>query len=106
MIAKANMKIGGVAYQFEISEAEELKTLHKIIALSNPRSKCNVCGNSNRDDMQMSSNIATGKKGTFTYIKIFCKCGAQSTLGKYQADGYFWKEFEVYRAGENEEDQV
>ena len=93
MIAKANVKIGGVAYQFEFDEKEEINTLHKIIVLTNPKKKCNECGDFGLD----SKHLVTNKdKDGNTYINLKCKCGARSKLGQYKSGGYFWHDYELY----------
>ena len=93
MIAKANLKLGLVNYQFEIEDKDEMDTLHKIIVLSNPRRFCNACRNDNQDLFHLTSN--KDKEGN-TYINVKCKCGARSKLGQYKTGGYFWHDFEVY----------
>jgi hypothetical protein len=95
MIAKANIKLGKVAYQFEIDEKDEMDTLHKIIVLTNPRRVCNECKNDDRNLMYFTTN--KDKEGN-TYINVKCaKCQARSKLGLYKAGGYFWHDFEIYK---------
>ena len=97
MIAKANLELGGVKYQFEFDEKDELETLHKIIVLANPRHKC-ICGNNETTEMYFTSN--KDKEGN-TYVNVKCaNCGARSKLGLYKAGGYFWHEFEKYEPKE------
>jgi hypothetical protein len=89
MIAKANIKLGKVSYQFEIDEKDELDTLHKIIVLTNPRRKC-ICGNDDQESMYFTTN--KDKEGN-TYVNVKCaKCEARSKLGQYKTGGYFWHE--------------
>jgi len=77
--------------QLEIDEPKEMDTLHKAIALSNYRRKCNLCGN------VKAFRLASNKPKGYTYVKNIClQCGGQSNLGQYEAGGYFWKEFEKY----------
>ena len=52
MVAKAELKLGLVNYQFEIEEKEEIETLHKIIVLTNPRRKCSVIAQSGSIDLR------------------------------------------------------
>ena len=99
MKAKANVQLGGVSYQFEIDEKEEMDTLHKIIVLSNPRRSCDLCQNNDRDKLYLTSN--KDKEGN-TYINVKCVCGGRSKLGKYKAGGYFWHDFEKYVPKEKE----
>lgn len=101
MIAKANLKVGNVTYQFEVDEKTELDTLHKIIVLSNPRGKC-ICGNVGLENFYFTTN--KDKEGN-TYVNVKCaKCGARSKLGLYKTGGYFWHEFEKYEPKPKEED--
>lgn len=100
MIAKGNIKLGGVPYQFDIEEKDEMDTLHKIIILTNPRSVCNVCGNADRERMYFTTNKDT--EGN-VYVNVKCICGARSKLGQYKSGGYFWHQFEVYERKEKEE---
>lgn len=93
MIAKANVKLGGVSYQFEVDEKNELDTLHKIIVLTNPRRNCNECNNDNPDLFYLTTN--KDKEGNI-YVNVKCKCGARSKLGQYKTGGYFWHDFEKY----------
>ena len=93
MIAKANLKLGGVSYQFDIEEKDEMDTLHKIIVLTNPRSKC-ICGNEDTEKMYFTSN--KDKEGN-VYVNVKCGvCEARSKLGLYKSGGYFWHDFEKY----------
>ena len=88
------MRLGGISYQFEIEEKDEMDTLHKIIVLANPISECDECGNSSTEDMYFTSN--KDKEGN-TYVNVKCsKCDARSKLGLYKAGGYFWHRFEKY----------
>lgn len=103
MLAKATLKLGGVSYQFDIEEKDELETLHKIIVLSNPRHKC-ICGNNDPEQFHFTTNKSSNDKGTFTYVNVKCnKCEARSKLGEYKAGGYFWHEFEKYSKPDNEQ---
>jgi hypothetical protein len=93
MIAKVNTKLGGNTYQFEFDEKDEMDTLHKVIILSNPVSKC-ICGNEDKEQMYFTTN--KDKEGN-TYVNVKCAlCGARSKLGQYKTGGYFWHEFEKY----------
>ena len=93
MIAKANLTLGGVSYQFEVEEKDEKETLQKIITLTNPRRTCNVC-QADRESMYFTANKDT--EGN-TYINVKCgKCEARSKLGSYKVGGFFWKDFEKY----------
>lgn len=99
MKAKVYMKVGLVDYEMEIDEREEMETLHKMIVLGNPRSKCNVCGDIGFTYKKLDSN--KDKAGN-TYINVVCLkkgCGAKSKLGLYKAGGYFWHEFKQWEGG-------
>ena len=100
MIAKANLKLGSVSYQFELDEKDEMETLHKIIVLTNPRREC-ICGNKDQEQMYFTAN--KDKEGN-TYINVKCAgCGARSKLGQYKAGSYFWHDFEKYEPKPKEE---
>jgi hypothetical protein len=108
MNAKANIKLGNVQYQFEIEEKDEMDTLHKIIVLTNPRTSCNLCGNTDKSKMYFTSN--KDKEGN-TYVNVKCVCGARSKLGQYKTGGYFWHDFEKYvpetkKITESEQDSI
>jgi hypothetical protein len=95
MVVKVNLKLGGNSYQFEFDEKDEMETLHKAVVLSNPLSKCDSCGNEDRENMYFTSN--KDKEGN-VYVNVKCgSCGARSKLGQYKAGGYFWHQFEVYQ---------
>ena len=75
----------------EIDEREEMETLHKAIVLSNPPTKCTLCGGT---DLRYDSN--KDKEGNI-YVNLRCACGAKVKLGQYKAGGYFWhRDFEKY----------
>ena len=88
----ASFKVGQNEYTIEAEESKEMDTLHKVLALSNPRKKCNLCDN--YDWFKMASN--KDKDGN-VYVNVICKCGAASKLGQYKSGGYFWHEFEMYK---------
>ena len=90
----ANLKLGQSEYQFEIDEKDELEAMHKAIVMTNPKQKCNVCNNYERDKFRFDAN--KDKEGN-TYIKVLCRgCGATSKLGSYKSGSYFWHDFEKY----------
>lgn len=98
----ATTKIGKVDYTFEIDERAEMEGLHKAAVLTNPRRKCNICGNVVQERFKLDSNM--DKEGN-VYVNVVCGgkdeatgafCGSKSKLGQYKAGGYFWREFEKY----------
>jgi len=94
MIIKTTFNIGGVSYEFNIDEKDEMDALHKAIALSNPRTYCAACStNIAPEDMKMTTN--KDKEGN-TYVNLKHRCGARSKLGQYKTGGYFWHDFEKY----------
>ena len=104
MIVKANLKLGNVSYQFEIEEKDEMDTLHKIIVLTNPRTYCNVCKNTDLNKFKFTSN--KDKEGN-TYVNLKCtNCGARSKLGLYKAGGFFWHDFEKYVPKKEENEKI
>lgn len=96
MIVKATVNIGGQQVQFEADEKDEMEAMHKVIALSNPHTTCNICNDQGLANKKFTTNKHTGEKGTFTFVNIKCKCGARSSLGEYKTGGYFWKAYEKY----------
>jgi hypothetical protein len=77
--------------RLEIDERDEMETLSKAIALSNPKRKC-ICGNT--EGLYFTSN--KDKEGN-VYVNLKCpKCGARSKLGRYKTSGFFWHDFEKY----------
>lgn len=104
MRARVNVSLGTAKYQFDIDEKDEMETLHRIIVLGNPPTKCNLCGNDNPEEFKFTSNK---DKEANTYVNVKCKCDARSKLGQYKAGGYFWKEFEKYQGkSESTENKV
>jgi len=100
MKATCKTRIGQAEYTFEFEEREEMETLHKIAVLSNPRSKCNECGEYGMQSKVLDSN--KDKEGNI-YINVVCtKCGAKSKLGQYKAGGWFWHEYKKWE-GKKEE---
>lgn len=93
MIAKANFKVGGVVYQFEVEEKDEIDTLHKIIVLTNPPRRCGECGNIDKEKFYLTTN--KDQEGN-TYVNLKCVCGARSKLGQYKSGGFFWHKFEKW----------
>jgi len=90
----ANLKLGQSEYKFEIDEKDELEAMHKAIVMTNPKQKCNVCNNYEREKFRFDAN--KDKEGN-TYIKVLCRgCGATSKLGSYKSGSYFWHDFEKY----------
>lgn len=76
----------------EIDERDEMETLHKAVVLSNPPTKCTLCG---KTDLSYGSN--KDKEGNI-YVNIQCTCGGKLKLGQYKAGGYFWHTtFEIYK---------
>ena len=93
MKIECQLKMGQADYKFIIDEKEDMEALHKAIVLTNPRHKCNVCGNT--EGLYFASN--KDKEGN-TYVNVVCpKCGAKSKLGRYKTGGYFWREFSRYQ---------
>lgn len=102
MVAKVDFKHGGVSYQFEFEEKNTMDTLHQAIVLSNPRRKCDACGNKDQDKFRFDTNKDTDGN---IYVNNICRaCGAKSKLGQYKAGGYFWKNFEKWEKSSSEED--
>lgn len=92
--AGAHLNVGGVSYDFEFDGENDMEVLHKVIALSNPRRKCDVCGNYDQAKFKLDTN--KDKEGN-TYVNLVCTangCFAKSKLGQYKTKGYFWREFE------------
>ena len=86
--------------KLEIEEQKEMETLHKAVALSNPRQECNVC----KATTGFYWTTNKDKEGNI-YVNYKCKCGARSKLGQYKNSGYFWRDFEQWvptrKAGDN-----
>ena len=98
MIAKSQVRIGGVNYQFECDEKSEKESISKAIVFGNPPTYCDVCKNVDPSKFKLVTN--KDKEGHI-YIKIKCiatKCGATCGLGEYKdGSGFFWRRpFEVY----------
>jgi hypothetical protein len=92
MISKVNLKLGGVSYQFEFEDKDDIQAMHKAIAVSQIRKVCNVC-QSHEDKFGLVTNKSKG----FTFINVKCNhCGGKSGLGQYKDGGYYWKEFEAF----------
>ena len=76
----------------EIEERDEMDTLHKAIALTNPRKNCQLCGTT--EGFYLTTN--KDKEGN-TYVNYKCpKCGARSKLGRYKVGGFFWHDYEKF----------
>lgn len=97
MIVKSGLKVGGVTYQFEVDEKDEMDALHKAIALANPKAVCTNCQNADLETKTLTTN--KDKEGN-TYVNLKCKCGARSKLGRYKVGGFFWNDYEMYIPGE------
>ena len=91
MKVSAQTQIGKNIYTFEAEEQKEMESIHKVVVLSNPRRKCNLC-----DNKEWYKLISNKDKEGHCYVNILCKCGAKSKLGQYMSGGYFWREFEMY----------
>lgn len=91
----STIKLNNTEYTFEIEERNEKDTLLKAIVLTNPRLKCDVCSNFDREKFKLDGN--KDKEGN-VYINNVCRaCGAKSKLGEYKSGGgYFWKTFEKF----------
>jgi len=96
MIVKSGLKVGGVTYQFEVDEKDEMDALHKAIALASPKSVCTNCNDVGMENKYLATN--KDKEGN-TYVNIKCNCGARSKLGRYKVGGFFWNDYEVYEGG-------
>jgi hypothetical protein len=91
MIGKVKFTVGNAEYTLEIEGSDDVVTLHKLIALGNPPTLCDVCGK------QGNVSLDTNKdKDGNTYINVKCDCSAKAKLGQYKAKGYFWHKFEKY----------
>lgn len=92
-----SMLLGGVTYNFEFDEKDEMDTLQKAITLSNPPRYCQECRND--EFFFMDSNKDT--EGN-TYVNVVCKkCFSKAKLGRYKSSGYFWHKFVKYVPKEN-----
>ncbi len=103
MKIKTDFKVGQVGYTLDIDEGDPMKALHIAITLSNPRRKCDVCGNYER--FKLDSN--KDKEGN-TYVNNVCLgtgCGAKSKLGQYKTGGYFWHKFEQWQPKQTQQTQ-
>lgn len=90
----AKLTLGNSEYIFEIDERDEMDALHKAVILTNPKSKCDSCGNTDVTTFRFDTN--KDREGN-TYNSVLCrKCGAKSSLGRYKTGGYFWKPYEKY----------
>ena len=88
-----SMILGGVTYNLEFDEKNEMDTLQKAITLSNPPHYCNAC-QKNDERFKLDSNKDT--EGN-TYINVVCLgCYAKAKLGQYKSGGYFWHKFAKY----------
>lgn len=96
-ITKATFKIGSDTFEFE-PDATELKEQFSELYNLKPRSRCDVCGNNDAEKFSLFVSKAKDKKDKeWTYVKVNCICGAQSTLGTLLDNkGYFWHKFEKY----------
>ena len=93
--------MGGVELIIHIDEQNEKEALHKACVFGNPRTYCELCDNSGRDNFLLISN--KDKEGNI-YVNTLCKgCGAKSKLGSYKTGGYFWHRFEKWE-GNNDRD--
>jgi hypothetical protein len=91
---KINVKtiLGGVEYNFEFDEKDDMDALHKASVLGNPPIFCNECQNDNKNDFKLYSNK---DKESNTYVNVICnKCDAQAKLGLYKSGGFFWHDFQ------------
>jgi hypothetical protein len=91
----SKIKLNNTEYTFEIDERDEIESFFKAITFTNPRLKCDVCSNFDREKFKFDAN--KDKEGNF-YIKVVCRsCGASSGLGKFKDNrGYFWKKYEQF----------
>lgn len=102
MIAKAQTKLGGVAYQFEFDDKDEMEAMAKAITLGNPPTYCNLCKVTGPENFSLETNK---DKEANIYVKVRCSCGATASLGQYKAGGYFWHDFEMYVKKEKDNGQ-
>lgn len=85
-------KLGGVEYNFNIDEKNEMDALQKAATLGNMPNYCTDCKND--EYFRLDSN--KDKEGNI-YVKVTCKkCGSQAKLGQYKTGGFFWHRFEKY----------
>lgn len=95
MIGTVSFTVGKANYDLKVEEGTDVEVLHKLIALGNPPTSCNVCGK------QGNVSLDTNKdKDGNTYINVKCSCGAKAKLGQYKSKGYFWHQFELYQKSE------
>ncbi len=96
-ISKATFKIGNDTFEFS-PDATDLKEQFAELYNLKPRSRCDVCSNTDPAKFRLFVSKAKDKKGSeWTYVKVICSCGATSTLGTFLDNkGYFWKKFEKY----------
>lgn len=87
--------MGGIAYEFELDEKDEMDTLNKAITLANPPTYCTLCKNQDKGAFTLTTN--KDKEGNI-YVNVKCeKCGGKAKLGLYKAGGFFWhRDFEKY----------
>lgn len=101
----SKIKLNNTEYTFEIDERDEIESFFKAITFTNPRLKCDVCSNFDREKFKFDAN--KDKEGNF-YIKVVCRsCGASSGLGKFKDNrGYFWKKYEQYTPKNNNQNNT
>jgi len=101
MKIKVATVVGGIKYELDVEERDELETLHKAIVLANPRKTCTNCKEIGYATKYFTTN--KDKEGNI-YINVKCaKCGARSKLGQYKAGGYFWHDYELYERKRKED---
>lgn len=103
MEIKVKGKIGESVFEITHDAKDPLEAFAEVAFIGENHS-CGLC-----KSKEVSINVRKVKgKGdkegqTFTYLSRKCsKCGAASTLGKYNTGGYFWKQWEIYKPNFNE----
>jgi len=99
MKIQVQTEVGGVKYNIDVEEQEEIQTLHKAIILGNPPKYCQECKNDK--NFKMDSN--KDREGNF-YVNVVCMnslCFAKAKLGLNKGGGFFWHKFEKYVKNEN-----
>lgn len=94
-------KIGSAVLTLEVEDREDKVAFAKALPLTE-QDYCGLCQSNN---IKWHTNkVKTDDGKEYIYIKRRClKCGATSTLGEYVGGGYFWKQWQIYRKPEDED---
>jgi len=88
--------LGDTEYIFKVQAGKGKDALIMAGVFGDMPTVCSKCGS--------PVHLSSHKAKEYKFVEVVCnnvpKCGAKAGLGEYKdGSGYYWKDFEIYKAG-------